>query len=79
MPDPNLLPELDYCPLPPNLDRELAAELSALHKQQFDALQTAIFIRMSATEIQEYEQRSARIRAIYRTTGLVTDWERSLS
>ena len=69
MPNPNPLP-LDYCPsLPPNLDRELEAEVSALHKQQLDTLETAIFIRMSAKEIQEYEQRSARIRAIYRQRG----------
>jgi hypothetical protein len=68
--DPNPVPKLDYCPsLPPNLDIELAAELSALHKQQFDTLEAAIFIRMSAKEIQEYEQRSARIRAIYSQLG----------
>jgi hypothetical protein len=66
MPDPNPF-SLDYCPgLSANLDRELEAELSALHKKQLDTLEAAIFIRMSAKEMQEYEQRSARIWAIYR-------------
>ena len=69
MPDPNPFP-LDYGPsLPPNLDRELEAELSALHKQQLDTLEAAIFVRMSAKEVQAYEQRRARIRAIYRQRG----------
>jgi hypothetical protein len=61
----NPLPKLDHGPsLLPNLDKEIADELTALHKQQFDSIQTAIFMRMSAKEIQEYDQRSVRIRAI---------------
>jgi hypothetical protein len=52
----------------PNL-KELADELSALHKQQFEALQAATFIPMSTKESQEYEQRGARIREINRQLG----------
>jgi hypothetical protein len=70
MPEPYYLPKLDHClSLLPNLDKELADELSALHKQQFEALQTALFIRMSTKEVHEYDQRGARIRAISRQLG----------
>ena len=44
MPEHNPLPKLDHGPsLLPNLDKEIADELTALHKQQFDSIQTAIF------------------------------------
>jgi hypothetical protein len=68
--DSNLLPKLDHYPnFSPQLDKELANELSTLHNQQFLALQTAIFIPMCTKEAQEYEQRSARIRVILRQSG----------
>jgi phage regulator Rha-like protein len=67
MPAPYLLPKLDH-PLVPNF-KELAEELSALHKQQSEALQNATYIRMSAKEVEEYDQRGARIRAISRQLG----------
>jgi hypothetical protein len=70
MPDPNLLPKLGPNPnLSAELYIELADELSALHKQQFRALQTAAFIVMSTKEVQEYKQRRARIRAISKQFG----------
>jgi hypothetical protein len=61
MPVPYLLPKLDHHLLVPNR-KELADELSALRKQQFEALQNATFILMSTKESQEYEDRGARIR-----------------
>jgi hypothetical protein len=67
MPDPNLFPKADYClSSAPKTNKGLADELSALHTQQLLALKTAAFIPMSTKETQEYEQRSGRIRTIYR-------------
>ena len=51
-------------PISPKLRNQLAAELSALHKQQFRALQTAAFILMSSEEVKDYKQRRIRIRTI---------------
>jgi hypothetical protein len=51
-------------PISPELRNQLAAELSALYKQQFRALQTAAYILMSNEEVKDYDQRRIRIRTI---------------
>jgi hypothetical protein len=51
-------------PISPDLKNQLAAELSALYKQQFRAVQTATFILVSNEEVKDYEQRRTRIRTI---------------
>jgi hypothetical protein len=47
--------------LSPEQARELTADLSALSKLQSAALQGAAYIRMSAAEAKEYDQRCIRI------------------
>jgi hypothetical protein len=68
MSSPYLFPRLDLHPLVPNF-KELADELSALRKQQFEALQNATYIGLSTKEVEEYDQRGARIREISRQFG----------
>src|SRR5437868_15247961 len=51
------------------LTKNLSAELSALSKQQANALADAVFVGMTAVEALEYDNRHARILEILRGDG----------
>jgi hypothetical protein len=44
-----------------NQAKELADELTALAKQQSEALQTAAYLKMSEKQAQQYDKRAVRI------------------
>jgi hypothetical protein len=52
-----------------NQARELAGELTALAKQQSEALQTAVYLLMSEKEAQQYDKRAVRIAELCRLSG----------
>ena len=47
----------------------LAAEFTSLQKQQWEALERAIFVGMTPGEAQEYEGRARRITELQRALG----------
>jgi hypothetical protein len=55
---------------PPTDDARLRAELIALQKQQWEALDRATYFGMSAREAQEYDCRARRITELQRALGI---------
>lgn len=62
--------------LPVTTDNQLQilkAEFKALQRQQWDALEHATFVGMSANEAQKYERRARRLNELQRALGINLD------
>ena len=66
-------------PLADGKDGKLIAEFKALQKQQWEALDRAIYVGMTAREAQEYEHRARRITELQRALGLSLEIPKSRS
>ena len=64
--------DMELNDLPPKQVTALKDELSALCKRNFEALESAVYIRMNEEEGDEYDQSSVRISELYRLLGEFT-------
>ncbi len=63
-------PTSNLQPRPDSEDTDLRAEFTSLQKQQWEALNRAVFVGMSPSEAQEYERRARRITELQRMLGI---------
>jgi len=52
--------------------QHLTSEISRLSEQQTDALRKATFVGMTDNEVQQYDQRTARIGELVEELGVIT-------